>query len=69
MAGLRTEGVVVECHPSLVISGRYYVTADTKKWGTVKYASTKKREPGEVVVLVDQRARCMTDPIMWREGK
>lgn len=69
MARLRTEGVVMECHPSMVVSGRYYVTVETKDWGTIKYSSSKERKAGERVILTDQRCRCMTDPIMWTEER
>ena len=68
MYRIKAHGVVVACTPSAVRKGVYYITVDLEGWGQVKYASTKRREAGQEVVLTDQRLRSAKDIIRWEES-
>ena len=70
MERLKVEAVVTAVKKSAVRPDVSYVTAETKGWGVVKYATTRKTiKVGDTVVLTDQKHRNQADRIRWQEDR
>lgn len=68
MKRVRTTGKVTAKKESEVRPGVFYVTAETKDWGTVKVVSTKKRlQVGDDINLITQKLRAYADAVRWEE--
>ena len=69
MARIKIQATVLEVKQSVIKHGCYYVTAETKEFGIIKYVSKRRPKIGELVVLQDQKLRAMTDKIRWQEKR
>lgn len=69
MKRLRVQAVVKESKESAFKKGVYYIVADAKGWGEVRYVTNKRRAVGDKVVLQDQWNRIQSDRIRWEETK